>query len=80
MYARKDDMENCDEVKNCKELLQQVLADGQWHDVEEIRALVKSLRIRKSDFKQARKELGVETMSNGDGMWSWRLRDEREGA
>lgn len=63
-------------MEKCKELLLQELSDGQWHDTEEIGALMKGVGIRRSDFKQARKELGIKTRNNENGTWSWRLSDE----
>jgi len=63
-------------MEKCKELLRQELKDGKWHDAEEVRAVMKGYGVKKNDFKQARKELGVKTKNNGDGTWSWRLCDE----
>lgn len=63
-------------MEKCKELLAQELSDGEWHDAEEVRALMKGAGINKSDFRQARREMGIMTRNNGDGTWSWRLSDE----
>lgn len=57
----------------CKELLKRELQDGKWHDVEEIRKLIKGAGIKQNIFKQARKELGIVTRNNGNGTWSWRM-------
>lgn len=56
-----------------KEILRQELQDGDRHDAEEIREIMRGAGIKQKDFKQARQELGVKTRNNGDGTWSWRM-------
>lgn len=63
-------------MEKAKEILRRELQDGDWHDAEEIRSAMRGAGIKKNDFKQARKELGVRTKNNGNGTWSWRLSDE----
>lgn len=60
-------------MTDCMELLRQELEDGKWHSAEEVRSVMKGYGVKRTDFKNARKELGVKTRNNGDGTWSWRL-------
>lgn len=63
--------------KTCEDWLADQLKDGEWHLVDWIRAEFKKTGFKKSEFKTARKNLGVETFHQQEdeiNNWFWRLR------
>lgn len=56
----------------CAIRLNRILADGEWHECEEIRKQMTANRISDRVLEQVRKALGVETKSL-QGKFYWRL-------
>ena len=60
----------------CEDWLAEQLKDGSWHLVDDIRDKFKKAGFKKSEFKAARKNLGVETFHQKEDdidNWFWRL-------